>query len=316
MTDTVIAEAKPSSIVTITSENAQAFYDEKLGVGVDAAGDDAHGGSDSAPGGADTQEGGEADDEIKKESKGNKKIESRFSELAKQRREAEEKAKAAAEEARAAREEKLAIERERDELKAKYEPPKQALGPKPKLDQFQNAEEYEQAIDLWTAEKVERDLAAKDAEAKERARNETLTKNWRERQDAFRKGVEDYDSRINASTVAVSDAVKEAILESDVGPALLYHLATNDDAVKLVMGVPDATALRAIGRLEAKLSEKPAEPKTALADMKAEISKAPPPPVPIRASASGHDTPRVDSDGKYHGSFKQYVADRQAGRIK
>ncbi len=294
MTETAVERTTPT---VLTNENADAFYDEKLGV------------MQPEPEKADTKTD-DAEEEVRRESKGNKKIESRFSEIAKQRREAEEKAKAATEEARVAKEARDALQAERDALKAKYEPPKtDPLGPEPQPEQFADAKEYGLALKDWTTEKVIRDAAAKEA-------NEKQAKAWTEKAGNARKDYEDYDEKVNSSTVKVSDAVRDAIIESDIGAHLQYYLADHPAEATRLAGLSERSALRELGKIEAKLADKPKEPKNELAEIKpeVEVSKAPTPPTPLRGTGGG-DIPRV-SDGKYHGNFQQYKADREAGRIK
>lgn len=306
MTDAVQVEAPKRTPTVITSETAEAFYDAQLGVTPEP---------EPAEVAKETPKD-DADEEIRKESKGNKKIESRFSELAKARREAEERAKTAADEAKKAREDREAIQAERDALKAKYEPPKtDPLGPEPQPEQFSDAKEYGSALKDWTAEKLDRDRATKekaDAEAKQQQERASA---WKTRQDEARKEIADYDAKINGSAVQVSDSIRDAILESDAGPWLLHHLASNPDAAERLGKLSNASALRELGKLEAQLLKPKEETKTPIAELKEEISRAPAPITPLRSSA-GSDVPRQDGDGKYHGTYEQYKADRLAGKIK
>jgi len=73
--------------------------------------------------------------------------------------------------------------------------------------------------------------------------------------------------------------------------------------------MPLITAIREIGKLEARL-EKPAESVQSVTR-----SKAPAPISPIRGAASGSDF-KVDSKGEFHGSYQNWKAARQAGKIR
>lgn len=316
---TEVAEAQkaeiPSSRVIVTSENAGEFYDKQLGITrePEPVVEPEKTAEEKLAKPPETPAEEEEHEEVKKARK-NPKIEERMSELAKQRRDAKAEATAADERARAAEERAAAAQRTADELKAKYEPPKtDPLGPEPKPDQFADINEYSLALKDWTKEKVEHDRAQEETARKQREHSEKVAKDWRDRQTAARKELDDYDEKINGSTVSVADHVRDAIIESDVGPQILYHLATNPDVAEKLAKASPVSALREIGRLEAKLSEKPAKeaPKTSIA----EISKAPPPITPLRGSGGG-DVPRLDNDNVYHGDYKQWKADRAAGRIK
>ena len=119
---------------------------------------------------------------------------------------------------------------------------------------------------------------------------------------------------VASSQAQVSDAVKEAILESDVGPQILYHLASNDDIAEKFSNLSDAKALRELGRLEA-LFEK-TESKEDLEDKPvAQKSKAPAPIQPLKATSAASDTP-IGSDGQFHGTYAQWKASRKAGKIR
>lgn len=306
---TEVEAVKPErTIHVLTNENADAFYDQQLGITPK---------EDAAEVKTDEPKAEDVDEEIKKAGKKNPKIESRFSELAAQRRAAEEEAKTAKEEAARVKAERETLQAERDALKAKYEPPKtDPLGPKPVVDQFANTEEYSKALEDWTTEKVERDRATKEAEEREQKEQEKRAGEWKSRQDEARKEITDYDAKINASDVKVSDPIRDAIIESDVGPQLLYHLATNPDVAEKLAGLNEKAALRALYKLEVKLGDKPAEAKTALSDVKAEISKAPAPITPLKGGGVGADTPLIDGNNQFHGSYAQWKEARRSGKIK
>ncbi len=295
--ETVVERTAPT---VLTNENADAFYDEKLGV------------MQPEPEKVETPKTDDADEAIKQAGKKNPKIESRFSELSEKRKAAEKDAEEARSEAQKLREEREALQLERDALKAKYEPPKtDPLGPEPQPEQFADAKEYGSALKEWTTEKTERDHAQKDA-------NEKQAKAWTEKAGNARKDFADYDEKVNASTVKVSDAVRDAIIESDIGAHLQYYLADNPKEATRLAGLSERSALRELGKIEAKLADKvKGEPKNELAEIKpeVEVSKAPVPPTPLRGT-SGGDIPRQDGNGKYHGTYAQYKADREAGRIK
>ena len=119
----------------------------------------------------------------------------------------------------------------------------------------------------------------------------------------------DFEDMVSSSEVAVSDQVRDAILESDIGPKILYHLAENPEIGDKLAKMSTINALREIGRLEAKLeaptgSEKPVS-----------VSKAPAPIKPIKAMGSTLDS-KIDSNGEFHGTYAQWKAARQSGKIR
>lgn len=257
-------------------------------------------------------EGNEATvEDDQKERKANPKIERRFSEITKQR----EAAKAEAQKEREARE---ALEARLKELEAKVNPPAKAqddLAEKPKPEQFNDMFEYAEALAEYTAEQklLERDRAEADRKAAEQRAQ--FEKSWADRVNAARSEMPDFDDMVQSSDVSISDPVRDAIMESDVGPKILYHLAENPDFAKKLGEGSVISALRQIGRLEAqfeKTAPKASEPEVKSTAVK---SKAPAPISPIRGALSKTDN-NVDADGNFHGTFAQWKAARQNRLIR
>jgi hypothetical protein len=256
-----------------------------------------------------------AEEGEQKERKPNQKIERRFSEITKQR-------EAAREEARKEREAREALESRLKELESKVAPKAAKaepddLGPEPKPEAFNDMFEYAKALAEYTADKklMERDKAESDRKAQE-ARAE-FEKTWAKRVDSVRKEMPDFDEMIQSSEVSVSDPVRDAIMESDVGPKILYHLAENPEFAAELGKKSVISALREIGRLEArfeKQAEKPvSEPESKPAAVKS--TRAPAPITPIRGAISTAEN-NVDSDGNFHGTFAQWKAARMAKKIR
>lgn len=244
-------------------------------------------------------------------------LDKRFSKLTRQREDAKR-------EAEAERTARLALEARIADLEKTGKAPEVVkIDEKPKVEQYKDAFDYAEALAKWSAEKAlkERD-AADAAKAAARAQEETV-KAWKARQDAFAATTPDYSDVLAESGVNVSDQVRDAILESDVGPQLLYHLASNPEIADEISGKTVAAALRHIGRLEAKL-EKAAEKKEEKQEESAaasttekpvaRISSAPAPINPIKGISSIANLPV--SDGVWKGTHKEYKAARAAGKIK
>ena len=248
---------------------------------------------------ADPQE--EQESEVKPEKAPNPKVEKRFSELTKQR----EDARREADVQRAGRE---AAENRAQELEARLNPPAKVVKEgEPVPGQFADAFEYARALAHYAAEQALADRDKQDAEKKQIAERAKVVDQWNKRQDSLKSEVEDYAEVIAASTVAVSDQVRDAILESDVGPKILYHLAKNPDIAQALSEKSVSSAMREIGKLEAQLSA-PTSAKPVVTP-----SKASPPISPIRGTKSV-DSP-IGSDGEYHGTFAAWKAGRRAGKI-
>jgi hypothetical protein len=307
----------------VTSDNLAEFTARKLGL-VDAkpeateapaddgethAADEPETKADQSDSDGEGNEATAEDDQ--KERKANPKIERRFSEITKQR----EAAKAEAQREREARE---SLEARLKELENKANPQAKAqddFGPEPKPEEFNDMFEYAKALAEYTADKrmMERDRQVEDRKAAEA--RQTFEKAWADRVNAARSTLPDFDDMVQSSDVSISDPVRDAIMDSDVGPQILYHLAENPDFARKLGEGSVIQALRQIGRLEVQF-EKTA-PKASAPDVKSTAvkSKAPAPISPIRGAVSKTDN-NVDADGNFHGTFAQWKAARQNRQIR
>ena len=282
----------------VTSETLEAFNAEKLGL------------AERAPSEAEQSEpeveAEQSEPEATDEKKQNPKLERRFSTLSKAR----DQAKAEAQKEREARE---TLEARVKELEGGAKPEvKSSADAKPKPEQFTDAFEYAEALAEYSAEAALANRDKQDAEKRAAVEQAKLIKGWETRLKATKAEIPDFAEMVESSTVTVSDAIRDAILESDIGPRILYHLAENEDFALKLNEMPPITAIREIGKLEARL-EKPAESVQSVQSVTR--SKAPAPISPIRGAASGSDF-KVDSKGEFHGSYQNWKAARQAGKIR
>ena len=303
----------------VTSENLAEFTAQKLGL-VDAepapaaASDDANSAA-AEPDAQDDQseQDGEGKDatatEEQKERKPNPKLERRFSEITKQR-------EAAREEARREREARESLETRLKELEAKVSPPTQqpddGLGEEPKPEQFGDMYEYAKALAEYTADKklIERDNEEKARKAA--AEQEQKFKAWADRVNAAKNELPDFDDMVQSSDVRVSDPVRDAIIESEHGPKILYYLAENSEFAKKLADMSVVSAVREIGKIEARFEKGAKEPEVKPVVGK---SKAPAPINPLRGAVSTTDG-NLDADGNFHGTYQQWKAARQANKIR
>lgn len=306
----------------VTSENLAEFAAQKLGL-VDSEpvepaatneGDEAPPVEPAAE--ADQSEPAEAEKdataiEEPKERKPNPKLERRFSEITKQREQARE-------EARREREAREALETRLKELEAKVSPPanepNDELGEEPKPEQFSDMYEYAKALAEFTAEKklIERDNEEKARKAA--AEQEARFKAWADRVNAAKNELPDFDDMVQSSDVRVSDPVRDAIIESEYGPKILYYLAENSEYAKKLAEMSAVSAVREIGKIEARYER---ESKASEPEAKPIVgkSKAPAPISPLRGAVSTVDA-NVDADGNFHGTYQQWKAARQNRKIR
>ena len=297
----VVEQPKQASSI-VTSENLADFNADKLGLASESSPTAAE--VDESPSEPAVEKGQSepklADDEATgtEEKKQNPKLEKRFSELTKQRKEAEAKIKEL--------ESQLAA---KESFRAPNQEPESNRKPTP--DDFKDAFEYAEALADWSAEQA---LARREKEVKQKeveAKRETVIKTWQQKLETTIAELPDYEDMVASSTVTVNDTVRDAILESDVGPRILYELASDDEMAEKLSTMTTASALKLIGKLEAKF-EKTEEPVKAEKKSVAAKSKAPEPIRPLRSTSGVAD---VGMDGNDM-SYQQWKAARQAGKIR
>jgi hypothetical protein len=306
MSEEVIQEQpRKQAANLVTSENLADFHAKKLGLATPNAPTEAAQAEPVEQSGSEPAAENEA---ATGEKKHNPKLEKRFSELTKHRDEARQEA----ERERQARE---AVEAKLRDLEAKASPQKSdEPDPKPNPAQFNDALEYAEALAEWTTdrrmrERDQAELARKAQEEQSRMRQE-----FQKRLDVAKQGMPDYEEMIASSDVSVSQPVTDAIIESDVGPQVLYYLAENPDFTRALAEKSITAQLRAIGRLEAKF-EKSEAAKPSVKEPVAKRSNAPAPINPLRAASNASDI-TLDADRAFHGTYQQWKSARSAGKIR
>jgi chromosome segregation ATPase len=242
-----------------------------------------------------------------------KGINERFSKLSTAKREAEAATEAAKAEVKAEKERSAKLEQEANELRAKYEPVKTEQDPEPMPEQFTDLGQYREALKEWTADDTRRKDSIEAAEKSQIQRNNEVTKLWQDRQAATKATIPDYAETIANSELNVSNQIRDAIVESEIGPQVLYHLAKNPDLVAELNSMPVAKALIKFGKLEDKLTPASNESKPTLKVV--EVSKAPAPISPLKGSTSV-TTNGLDAKGEFHGTAEEWRKLRQSGKIK
>lgn len=167
----------------------------------------------------------------------------------------------------------------RTQAPAKVEPPAkvqdQSLRPKP--TDFATHDDYVEALVDWKAEAKMQAAKQKDREEKIKTEVQAKFNTHQQRVTAFKETHEDFDDALeNVSTIPMSLAVQESILESDVGPQMMYALAKDPKEFKRLCSLPPLQAAREIGKLEAKFS------KTTSTTSSVTTTRAPKPVTPVR----------------------------------
>ena len=282
----------------LTSDNSAEFYANKLGLAEDSPTEAV----ETEPVAEVEQSEPVVENEEKVTEEPKPKVKMRFDEVTKQR----DLAKQEAEQARQRTQE---LEQELRAIKSQAAPKQeQSRDEKPKPDQFVDAFEYAEALADWSAENAVMRARQEDVEKKIQVERAKVIETWNKRLEDTKSELPDFDDMVASSDVVVSDQVRDAILESDVGPRILYHLAENQDLAEKISKSSLITALREIGKLEAKFEKtEPKEVKTV-----AQKSKAPAPISPIKAGTS--EQVIITNTDKM--TYSQYKAMRQSNRIR
>ena len=295
----------------VDSSNATTFYAERLGLADDVEPTEAESvKKDSEPEQSEEQSEPEAKEEAKKQEpeKQKDKLNKRFDKVTKRAQEAEAKARQL--------EEKLkSYEAGVNPQQQQEQKPVNVEG-KPQASQFNDAFEYAEALAEWSAEQALKQRDAEEAQRKAKEAQEKVLQAWNEKIAKAKAELPDFDRMVQSSSVVVGDEIRDSILESDVGPQLLYFLASDEDFAKRLTEMPVVKALREIGKLEAKFEAKEEKPRKA-EKVKETVSssKAPEPIKPLSGGKVGADV-LIDTNGEFHGTYAQWKAARQAKRIR
>jgi hypothetical protein len=291
----------------LTSENAAEFYANRLGLAESPADTEAVEETPEPVAEDEQSEPKEAEKEANQEGerKQNPKLEKRFSEITKQREEARQ-------DAQRERQARVDLEQRLAALEQQRQPQQQSyIDQEPQPSQFADAFEYAKALAEFSTEKALAERDRQVEQAREQEAQQKIIQSWAQKVQDAKAELPDFDDLVASSDVVVNNAVRDAILESDVGPRILYHLAENNDLAKKIASLSPNAALREIGRLEAKFEAKPDTKQTAPVVR----SKAPAPIQPIRGGQGQPDVP-MSANGEWHGSYQAWKLARKAGKIR
>lgn len=166
--------------------------------------------------------------------------------------------------------------------------PAQAAKPegRPTLESFDfDQEAYADALTDWKVEQklAEREKVAEQTRAQKVAQEQV--KSFKDREAAFAAAHPDYYDVAYTAPINYSEAMLEAIRESDEAPAIAYHLANHLDQAADIAAMTPFAAAKAIGRLEAQLAA-PASP--AVTSPPRTVTRAPPVAPTIQGTGIAH----------------------------
>ena len=147
-------------------------------------------------------------------------------------------------------------ERERDYYKSLASPSAQDNSGEPDPANFDDDAAYLRAVAKHEAREAAKAAVLEQSQAtSEQRANEARQAAWQERESIAKASISDYDAVIAASAdVPVSRHLGDAIMESEQGPQLVYHLAKNPALAAQLNGMSAMRVGIEIGRLEATLA--------------------------------------------------------------
>lgn len=238
-----------------------------------AASEEEENGEDAAAEDADGAEG-EGDEEDPKPKKPRGGFQRRISQLTADRRQAE---------------------RDRDywrEMAIRGQPQQQETKPDsqpPKQEDFQDYTAYLDARAEWVADQKVAQALQKEREGYRKQQSEQrqrqAAQTYESKLDEARAKYEDFDDVAFAEDVHITNQMATAIMESDMGPEIQYHLGTNPAEAQRIARLSPVRQLTEIGKLEAKLSAPPPPKKS---------TQAPAPVKPVAGRGSAPSTKNPD----------------------
>lgn len=170
----------------------------------------------------------------------------------------------------------------------------------------------------YIAEKRFRELSKEERERQERERQEAeqrrqaeaVQKEWDERKQSAAQKYSDFEEKVEQGaaqgTWPCTQEMAQAIMTSDNGPDVAYHLASNSEEAQQIAQMSAMDQIRAIGRLEARYAES-ASQKTGNSE-KAEAHASGPEPPRHRARGAGGKFTVPDDTDKLEDFEKKFFA--------
>lgn len=205
--------------------------------------------------------------------------------------------------------ERKKFERESAELRqlalqrSEAKPAEQQPSGMPKIEDYQDFEAYLNARDAYLTQRLKGETIAEyekrqQAERAERERQKTLD-TYQKRAAQAAKDMPDFDDVVYRPDVPISDVMAHTIMESEVGPKIAYYLATHTEEADEIAGMHPVAAIKALTRIEDKLSSE-----------KAQVSTAPPPTNPVGTKAKASKEPHEMDAEEFAKWRKAYIAKR------
>ena len=168
----------------------------------------------------------------------------------------------------AEREQRIRLE----ERLAKVEPARPVDPGMPTIDKFENFDDYVTAKAEYIASQTLSKHEQRQQEERAKAALTQTVEGWNKRVAAA--DIPDFHDVVANSDVPMTSIMQQAIMESENGPKLAYHLATNPADAERIAGMTPIGAVRALTLIEEGFKKPVA------------VSKATPPITPVGSKAT------------------------------
>jgi hypothetical protein len=159
--------------------------------------------------------------------------------------------------------------------------PQTQAEPAPKEEDFASYDDFLRATARWEVkQELAQERQRQQEEAKQREQQQTYqqrVQSFQQRMQTFAAEHPDFQQVALNPSVPITDAMQEAILDSDMGPQVAYHLGQHPEEAARIARMSPYAAAREIGRIEARLAIPP----------KPKVSQAPEPIRPVGGSGEG-----------------------------
>ena len=168
---------------------------------------------------------------------------------------------------------------------------------RPAQDDFETYEAFQEALVDW---KVTLRLTEHDTEARERIERasaqraqEAIVAAHTSRIDAFRSEHDDFDAVIEQGrNLPMTRPMQDSVLNSDMGPAVMYHLCRFPEECDRISAMAPMVAIREMGKLEARIEAAQTGP----ASPAASLTQAPRPIKPVGGGVTASTVPLDQMD--------------------
>jgi hypothetical protein len=187
------------------------------------------------------------------------------------------------------------LERENERLKSRLE--RTAKLERPDPNKYDDPDEYSSDLAAYKVRKAEADDLQESAKDAETRASQALAEAYNERVMDFAAETPDFYTVAQNPALPISPVMAQEIMDSDVGPQVQYYLGKNPREAAQIAALPPGQQIRAIGRLEARVS----------APAPKRVTQAPAPIKPV----AGNRTPASFDPNK--ASVEDYIKKRNEG---